>query len=400
MKINKEPSKILPKTLFPFIWHFLKEHKVVVFIYVFLSVCAGFWGPFNSILIRKLINLLSNSSVNSAETLFFPAILVVINFIIFDNFTWRGVNYINAKYVPIIQNKIVAQTFDYTLSHSSNFYQNSLSGKISKQITNLADGVTKIITSTSANFLRGISLLFTAFITTYYVNPIFCYILVVWFLFFSIFSIWMSKKLVYLSDVLAKEESNVTGELVDSISNQANIRIFSRKDYEYSRMIPFLDNQKKAYTKNYLYSTLLYSIQGGLIAAMMGFSVFYLIRLYAQGNVTVGDFVLILGLSMETGHIMWFTMSEVDRLNEAVGRCKQSMESLFVPIEILDKPNAIDLNCTKGKITFDSVKFNYKGNEPLFQNISIEIKAGQKVGLVGYSGGGKSTFVNLILRFL
>ena len=398
MKKNKIPNKILPKTLLPFIWHFLKEHKPVVFIYVILAVCAGFWGPFNSVLIRKLINLLLNSSINNAETLFFPAILVVINFIIFDNFTWRWINYIWAKYVPIIQNKIVAQTFDYTLSHSHNFYQNNLSGRISKQITNLSDGVTRIITYTSANFLRGISLLFTAFITAYYVNPIFYYVLVIWFLFFSIFSIWMSKKLVFLSNVLAKEESIVVGELVDSISNQANIRIFSRKDYEYSRVIPFLDNQQKAYTKNSLYSTLLYSIQGGLIAIMMGFSVFFLIRLYGEGRVTVGDFILILGLSMETGHIMWYTMSEVDRFNEAVGRCKQSMESLFVPIEILDKPNAIDLNCAKGKITFDSVKFHYKGNEPLFQNISIEIRAGQKVGLVGYSGGGKSTFANLILR--
>ena len=63
-----------------------------------------------------------------------------------------------------------------------------------------------------------------------------------------------------------------------------------------------------------------------------------------------------------------------------------------------DKPNASTLNCIQGKITFDQVKFHYKGTEPLFQNKSIEIKAGQKVGLVGYSGGGKSTFVNLILR--
>ena len=70
----------------------------------------------------------------------------------------------------------------------------------------------------------------------------------------------------------------------------------------------------------------------------------------------------------------------------------------MLPLEILDKPNAITLNCTHGQITFDNVQFHYKGTEPLFQNKSIEINAGQKVGLVGYSGGGKSTFVNLILR--
>jgi len=71
---------------------------------------------------------------------------------------------------------------------------------------------------------------------------------------------------------------------------------------------------------------------------------------------------------------------------------------LIVSLEIQDKPNAITLNCTQGQITFNQVKFHYKSTEPLFQNKSIEIQAGQKVGLVGYSGSGKSTFVNLILR--
>ncbi|MBP7190707.1 MAG: ABC transporter ATP-binding protein [Rickettsiaceae bacterium] len=391
-------NESLPKTLFPFIGYFLRPHRVVVFLFILLSIAAGFWGPFNSILIKQLINLLPNVENGDGSVLILPATLIVINFIIFDNFTWRIWNYICDKYVPIIQNKIIAEMLDYTLSHSHNFYQNTLSGKISKQITNLVDGITRIITFTSANFLRGFSLLITAFIASYFVNPIFCFILVSWFACFAGFSISMSKKLVALSDELADAESIVVGELVDSLSNHSNVRIFSQKTYENSRMTPFLRKQQKAYTKANLYSTILSSIQGGLIAIMMAFSVFFLVHLYAKGLITVGDFALILGLSMETGHMMWYTMTEVDKFNEAFGRCKQSLMALMLPLEILDKPNASTLNCTQGKIAFDNVKFHYKGTEPLFQNKSIEIKAGQKVGLVGYSGGGKSTFVNLILR--
>ncbi|EAL59544.1 ABC transporter ATP-binding protein, partial [Wolbachia endosymbiont of Drosophila simulans] len=96
--------------------------------------------------------------------------------------------------------------------------------------------------------------------------------------------------------------------------------------------------------------------------------------------------------------MMWFTMSEVDEFNKAVGRCKQSLISLMIHCEIQDKLDAVSLKCNSGQITFNNVKFHYDGTEPLFQNKSIAIKAGQKVGLVGYSGGGKSTFVNLILR--
>lgn len=388
----------LPKTLFPFIWHFLKEHKMIVYMVIFLSIIAGFWGPLNSVLIKQLIDLLPSAHGGNVAVLAIPASLIVLNFIVFDNFTWRSVNYIWAKYVPVVQNKIIAVMLDYSLSQSHGFYQNTLSGKVSKQITNLSDGVIDIITYKMTNFLRGGSLLLAAFAASYYVNSIFCLILITWFIIFASFSISMSKKIVNLADKLAEEETVVVGELVDSLSNHSNVRIFGRKIYENLRMMPFFDGQRKAYYSLNIYSIMLYCIQGGLIAIMMGFTVFALVKLYGKGLVTIGDFALILGLSMETGHMTWFLMSEVDHFNKAAGKCKQSLISLIVPLEIQDKADTTALNCIQGKITFDSVKFHYKGTEPLFQNKSIEIKAGQKVGLVGYSGGGKSTFVNLILR--
>lgn len=392
-------NEMLPKTLFQFIWHFLRSHKLIVMICIICNLTAGFWGPFNSMLIKHIIDLLPSVENGDVSILILPASLVPINFIIFDNITWRTWGYICDKYVPIIQNNIVSSMMDYCLLHSHGFYQNHLSGKISKQITNLVDGITEIITFCAANFLRGASLLLLIFGISYSVNPIFCLILVVWFICFAGFSLGMSKKLVGLSDELADSESIVVGELVDSLSNHSNIRIFSRRIYENLRMMPFLRNQQHAYTKANLYSTFLALIQGILIAIMMAFSAFFLVRLYGVGLITTGEFAMIFAISMEAGHLMWFTMAQADKFNKAVGRCKQSLSALMLPLEILDKPNAKDLNCTQGKITFNNVKFHYKGTEPLFQNQSIEIRAGQRVGLVGYSGGGKSTFVNLILRF-
>jgi ATP-binding cassette subfamily B protein len=394
----RNKDKPLPKTLFPFIWHFLREYKSAFIIYAALAIVAGFWGPFNSMLIKQIINLLPHVSGGDTSILIVPAILIVANFIVFDNFTWRGINYITAKFIPVILNQIIGESMDHVLGKSHQFYQDNLSGKTSKQITNLTDGIEKLLWPVIINFLRGTSLLLTAIAASYFVNPIFCFILVTWFILFAGASILMSKKLVLLADAQASAESIVIGELVDSLSNHSNVRIFSRKSFENSRMAPFFEKQQKAYTATYFYSLIMHSIQGVLITIMMACSCYFLVYFYSKNLVTIGDFALILGLSMETGHMMWFTMSEVDEFNKAVGKCKQSLMSLMLPLEILDKPNATFLNCTHGKITFDNVKFNYKDTEPLFQNKSIEIKAGQKVGLVGYSGGGKSTFVNLILR--
>jgi ATP-binding cassette subfamily B protein len=388
----------LPKTLFPFIWHFLREYKPAVITFIMLAFSAGFWGTFNSIITKQLIDLLPQVHDGDTSVLFLPAGLIVINFIIFDNFTWRILSYIKAKFSPKIINKIIVETMDHVLGKSNQFYQDNLSGKISKQITNLADGIEKITTSVAANFIRCFSLLLTAMIAAFLVNPIFCLIMVGWSIIFTSISIKLSRKLVMLSDSQAASESRVVGELVDTISNYSNVRIFSRKSYENSRITPFITKQQQAYTATHIYSVIMHSVQGGLIALMMAFSSYYLVYLYGKNLISIGDFALILGLSINVGHITWYTMSEVDEFNKAVGRCKQSLISLMVPVEIQDKPDALTLRCTSGQIIFDKVEFHYKGTEPLFHNKSITIEAGQKVGLVGYSGGGKSTFVNLIMR--
>jgi ATP-binding cassette subfamily B protein len=155
---------------------------------------------------------------------------------------------------------------------------------------------------------------------------------------------------------------------------------------------------KATFQRKELFILMLHSVQGMLIATMLGFMMYFLVHLYGSRLISVGDFVLILGLGMEVAHITWYTMSQVDEFNQAVGKCKQSLGSLIVPHDIKDKKDASNILITKGQITFSDVKFHYKGTEPLFQNKSITIEPGQKVGLVGYSGGGKSTFVNLILR--
>jgi ATP-binding cassette subfamily B protein len=142
-------DKILPKTLFPFIWHFLRTYKSTVIIYVLFSVAAGFWGPFNSMLIKQVINRLPSVANGDISILIVPMSLIVVNFIVFDNFTWRGLAYIRAKFTPVILNRIIGESMDYVLGQSHQFYQDNLSGKISKQITNLVDGIEKLISKRS-----------------------------------------------------------------------------------------------------------------------------------------------------------------------------------------------------------------------------------------------------------
>lgn len=391
-------NNVLPQNLWSFMGHFLKPYKSVCIFYICIALLAGCWSPFNSMLIKHMINVLSSSQGEEITLLTWPAVLLVLNFIVFDNFTWRSIGYLNYKFQPVIKNKIISETFSFVLGSSHQFFHDNFSGRISSQINTLADNIERILYPIFANFIRGFALLMVAFISMYYVNPMFFYILALWFLIFALCSITLSKRLVPLSDIHADAESVVSGQLNDSITNVNNVRIFARRLFEVLRLEKYLLMTKEKFQARELFLVKLNIVQGMLIATMLGFMVYFLIHLYGNHLITVGDFALILGLGTEVGHITWYTMQEIDEFNEAVGKCKQSLNSLIVPQEIKDKKNASTLVVTRGQITFSKVKFHYKGTEPLFQNKSVTIDAGQKVGLVGYSGGGKSTFANLILR--
>lgn len=137
-------DKILPKKLFPFILYFLKNHKVAMAFYIFLSFVAGFWGPFNSLLLKQLINLLPEVKAENIEILLFSAALIVMNFIIFDNFTWRGIGYIKYKTIPFVLNEMDRALLSYTLNHSHEFFTQNMTGTLSKQIFHLIDGSEKL----------------------------------------------------------------------------------------------------------------------------------------------------------------------------------------------------------------------------------------------------------------
>jgi ATP-binding cassette subfamily B protein len=348
--------------------------------------------------VKNLINLLPTVNNTNLSALILPSTLIVLNFIVCDNFTWRGIGYIRATVIPLMIGRIIRESMDYVLGKSHEFFQESMSGKVANQIQSLAEGIKSIIGDTTPDFLRCSITIITSLVVSYSVNPIFCLILTIWCVLFVGISIVMYKNSILLSGKKASEESTVVGELVDSMSNQSNIRVFARKSYEILRMRPILHRYEKAYRNMCFYDLMTQCIQATLTFIMLTCSICTLIDLYGKHLITIGDFASIWGFYLYTAYITWYGMLKVQECAQEIGKCNQSLKSLMVPLEIKDKVDAVKLECSNGAITFKHVSFNYKASKPLFKNVVLEIKPKQKVGLVGYSGGGKSTFVNLILR--
>lgn len=391
-------SDSLPQNLFFFIGHFLKAYKRFCVIFAALAMITGFWAPFNSLLIKYMIDSLGSCpDTHVASLICWPAVLFIVNFEV-HNLCWRGMGYLNYKFQPVIKNQIIAETFRNVHKHTHQFFQDNLAGRISSHINTLADNIERIVHDNARHLIRGMVLLIASFISMYAVHPSFFCALLLWFCGFAFMSLRMSKRLISLSESHAASESIVSGQLVDSITNASNVRIFARGNYEISYLAKSLLLTKKSFQKKEGFALKLHFFQGLSLSVMLGFMLYLLVQLRTSQRVSIGDFALILSLSVEVGYMSWWTLEQVDDLNKAAGKCKQSLASLFVPFEIKDKENAPDLMITRGQITFSSVKFHYKGAEPLFQNMTVTIEAGQKVGLVGHSGSGKSTFVNLVLR--
>lgn len=391
-------NKPLPKTFFRLLAYFLREYRVPACIVVVCTLAAGLWSPFNSYITKQLINALPHATHTHGAELFFWGTLLVLNFIVFDNITWRVVGYLDYKYEGLIKNTMMKALLSYVLDASNQFFQDNLSGRIANQVTTFADNAQTILKCVTRDFLRGGTLLLGSLVASLTVNALFSGIILVWIILFMGFSMIMSRRFIHLSDKQAENESMVSGQLVDIIANHSNVRLFARKGYELSRSDGFFSALLKTFRAKEAFAVFMLSVQGGLIIALVAACVALLVHLYHLGAVNAGDFALILGLVVNLAHMMWYTMWQYDLFNQCYGKCKQSLSAIMVPHEITDKADAANIADLKGEIVFQSVDFWYKGSGALFNQLSVFIKSGEKVGLVGYSGSGKTSFVNLMLR--
>lgn len=389
----------LPLSPLSFIWFFLKRYKGALSVFLLLQIGTGLWSPFNSLLIKSLINTLNDPVLASNyREILWPCLLLIANFLIFDNIVYRAADLFNYYYQGVVKNEITQVVLRHVLAHPHHFFHDNLSGALARQINTLTESVEIIAHKVGPQFIRGFALLSMSLIAAYTASPLFCLLIALWFASFSVMSIVMSNQLVHLANQVAASESSVSGEIVDILSNQHNVRIFARQDFEINRLQHFLNRFLKSFKARMRFVILLLSLQGACVLTFISGVVGALIYLHAINAITIGDFSMILGLSVSLAHTLWYIMWDFGYFNEAYGRCQHSLNALLgSELENSDLPKEQFSSC-QGAITFDGVSFAYPGAAPIFQNLFLHVPAGQKVGLVGYSGGGKSTFISLLLR--
>jgi ATP-binding cassette subfamily B multidrug efflux pump len=211
--------------------------------------------------------------------------------------------------------------------------------------------------------------------------------------------IYFIPRLGKISEQQADARSMMTGRVVDSYTNIATVKLFSHSNREesYAReaMDDFLDTvyrQMRLFTVLHL---LVMYANYALLAAVGAIGIWA----WLQGQMTPGALAVSLGLVMRFQGMSQWVMWEMSSLFENIGTVRDGISSISLPRVVADKPGADPIGTVKGDVRFDNVSFHYGKTGGVIEGLNLHINAGEKIGLVGRSGAGKSTIVNLLLRF-
>jgi ATP-binding cassette, subfamily B, bacterial len=394
MMMNK-PSISLKKFLFdvitPYKWYVGA-----------MCVIALYWGINNSLAPYVLKIIIDQVVAFEGDKL--AIISAVKPYVVLYILLWIGIAFdmrfhdlVKLKMFPNLRYDIMTRMFAYLSGHSHRYFQNNFAGSLSNKITDMQNGAINIFTTLDDGFAQCIGLCI-AIITMLLVHPIFALILFVWFLSFMVIALCFFKHVHDLSNVFATSKTTLVGKMVDSISNISNVRLFSKNQYENTQIqMATLDTitKDRAMQWEIIKMRAFWDIS---IIVLIGINIIVLVNMYSKNQVSVGDFSFIISLSISIFYNLWYLASQFVNFAEELGKCQQALSIITAPQEIVDIENAKPLIVTEGRIEFDHVSFHYDEGAHLFKNKNIVIEAGQKVGLIGFSGSGKSTFVNLILR--
>lgn len=391
---------LLPKRLLPFFWYFIKPYRRYLYSLLFVGF---FWGMYNALSPYFLKRIIDTIAVfDGDKSTLFPSIRL---FVIFYMMLWVAIainfrmrDWIILRFHPAIRQDMAEAMFSYLNSHSYRYFQNNFAGSLTNKIADMMNGTVSILLKLEETFAT-IAAIIIAVISMFLVHAIFAVILFVWLLSFIFVSFYFTKHIHRLSNIFAASKTIWVGKAVDSITNIINMRLFARNNYENSYIKAVTEDtvaKDRAMQKYVLKMHVGWDLS---IIFLMGFLLYALIHLYSKELVTLGDFTFIITVTVYMIHNLWNLANQWVQFSEELGKCSQALTLISKAHDIVDAPDAKALVVTRGEIEFDQVYFHYEKDQPIFINKTLIIPSGQKVGLVGFSGSGKTTFVHLILRF-
>lgn len=294
-----------------------------------------------------------------------------------------------------IENHLSEILNKYVHNQSMSFWTGRVIGKTNEQIGFLKNGfdilVTVVIVFTS------LLIILLNFGLILQVNKQIALVFLIAAVFYFAYSSWRIKSLGSAYKKFSKSSSSLGGQLIDSMSNFLSVKLFARNEQEHIHVQPL----RKRVIDERLYAGMMdrifWAVPEIIVGLLFGVTLFLCGKLYLAGEMQVSEIAFTITMNFIVMHNISKIIDDVPRVSEKLGTASQSYAELIAPIEIQDTENAKKLKVSKGIVEIRNVTFKYN-KKLVLDNLSLKIKSGEKVGLVGTSGAGKTTLVNLLMR--
>lgn len=403
-RLNPYPSEepvAPPKGLFAFCWHYSKPAAGWLALMAFLTalIAVGEVALFQ--FLGDIVDWLTNADKatflqNEGHKLIWMGALVLIGLPLIAGLDSLIMHQMMLGNYPMIARW---QMHRFLLRHSMTFFANEFAGRVATKVMQTSLAVRETVMKILDVFV---------YVVTYFLSMIVIIAAADWRLMLPILA-WLGiyigivayfvPRLRKIAAQQADARSLMTGRVVDSYTNIATVKLFSHAGreevYAKESMDGFLDTVHRQMRKVTLFHMSVYMNNCISLFVISSLSIW----LWLNGTISVGAISIAIGLAMRVNGMSQWIMWEVSALFENIGTVYDGMEMMSKQHDIVDKPGAPALTAKKGAIHYERIGFHYGKGKGIIDNLSLDIKAGEKVGLVGRSGAGKTTLMNLLLRF-
>ena len=402
-RIDPYPEHVPPTPdagLFRFIWSCIDGVRGWILV---LAVCSAVIGILEAVLFQFVGEVVDWLGKYSPETLLAEkgAALTGMGLLLAFFIVWRffASNVRLQTLQGVFPMRLRWNFHRQMLNQSLGFYQDEFAGRVSAKVMQTALAVRETVMTIADMVVYVLVYFLTSGVILATLDRWLLAPFIGWAVLFSLLMKLLIPRLAKTAQRQADARSMMTGRITDAYSNIATVKLFSHgaREARYAKesMEEFMQTVHAQMRLASLLSTLSFAVNALLIFSTTALGIW----LWIRGEVGVGAVAVATTMALRVNGLSQYIMWESAMLFENIGTVTDGMGTLSKPQTILDKPKARALEVKHGDIRFEHLDFSYESGKPLLNGFNLHIKAGEKVGLIGRSGAGKSTIVNLLLRF-
>jgi ATP-binding cassette subfamily B multidrug efflux pump len=399
--LEPPPAETPPADLMRFYWHFIRQMKWQYAALFVTSMLASLIDTAVPIFLGQVVELMTATDRQAAIQNAWPMLTIMLLIVLIGRPAAHTLDSLmrNNAVAPAGNTMVRWQSHWHVVRQSWSFFQKDFAGRVANRVMQAGHALRESVVSS----IRAVW-----YIAVYGTTAIVLMAAVDWRLAMPA-AIWCVGYLLLmrhfvprmrdLSRETSEMRSMLMGRIVDSYTNILTVKLFAKAEEEDRHVRDGLHLHLTSMQRQNRVATQLTASLSLLNAFLLVSTAVVALSLWAQGSIEAAAVAMALPLTDRIAHMAGWVVFEVTAIFENVGVVQESTESIAVPHSLLDKPGAKDLKVTQGAVHFENITFGYGRERGVIRNLTLEIKPGEKIGLIGRSGAGKSTLVNLLLRF-